>query len=130
MKTVLLYGDYSRMSSVFAHTSKTDDYIVEIASTLSQAENYIYTTKVDVIVIDLEFSQGDGLSFLKKYRALPIAQQTAKIIAMSRHDSDERIQKIFKLGVYKYLLMGVTSPARLARTIRHVIESTYTWENA
>jgi CheY-like chemotaxis protein len=77
----------------------------------------------DLILLDLRMPVIDGIGFLEKYNT-PCHTKTS-IILFSNYEVQSEVDKAFKLGIERYILKSLASPAELLR----IVESTLAGKN-
>jgi CheY-like chemotaxis protein len=106
--------------------------IVEDEKDLNDAYNlilsmagYSVTTAMDGKegLEDLRMPVIDGIGFLEKYNT-PCHAKTS-IILFSNYEVQSEVDKAFKLGIERYILKSLASPAELLR----IVESTLAGKN-
>ncbi|MGQ0603811.1 MAG: response regulator [Anaerolineales bacterium] len=99
-------------------STQPDFAVVGQAATGADAVRQAQLLQPDVIVLDLEMSELDGVEALRQIRA---ANPNARVIVFTAFDTDERIVAAIQAGASGYLLKG--SPRdELFRAVRVVAE--------
>jgi DNA-binding NarL/FixJ family response regulator len=83
--------------------TQADLSVVGEAATGAQAVSQALALKPDVVLLDLEMPELDGVEALRRIRA---AQPGARVIVFTAFDSDERILAALQAGASGYLLKG------------------------
>jgi NarL family two-component system response regulator LiaR len=99
-------------------STQADFEVVGEASNGMEAVQKAVALKPDVILLDLEMPELDGVEALKQIRA---ACPTARAIVFTAFDTDERIVSAVQAGAHGYLLKGVPRD-ELFKAIRVVSE--------
>lgn len=86
---ILLIEDEAALARPLKEHLEADYDLVEWFGTLDEAESAIQTSEYDVVLLDLQLPDGDGLSFLSKVRAKHI--RTPIIILTARDKVSDRI---------------------------------------
>lgn len=86
---ILLIEDEAALARPLKEHLEADQDLVEWFGTLDEAESAIQTSEYDVVLLDLQLPDGDGLSFLSKVRAKHI--RTPIIILTARDKVSDRI---------------------------------------
>ena len=107
---ILLIEDEAALAHPLCEHLQEDHHIVEWFSTLDEAYSAIRTLEYDVVLLDLQLPDGDGLSFLSKVRdqniRTPILILTARDKVTDRIDglnrgADDYVIKPFDLDEVK-----------------------------
>ncbi len=74
---------------------------------------------VDVILLDIEMPEMDGLEFLQLVRHSEgtLQDPDVPVIMLTGHSQDDQVAKAMKLGIQGYLLKPVSKKAILTRII-------------
>ncbi len=86
---ILLIEDEAALARPLSEHLEADHHIVEWFATLDEAESAIRALEYDVVLLDLQLPDGDGLVFLSKIRAMHI--RTPIIILTARDKVTDRI---------------------------------------
>ncbi len=84
--------------------TQSDFEVVGEASSGPEAIRYVSAIKPDVILLDLEMPDMDGVETLLRLREIDPA---VRVIVFTAFDTDERIVKAVQAGAQGYLLKGV-----------------------
>ncbi|WNQ13948.1 response regulator [Paenibacillus aurantius] len=101
---LLIVEDEIRLRNALVHNIPWEEHGIEIvgqAGNGREALTLIDRRRPDILLLDLQMPEMDGLSLAKRLRETdPLLQ----IIVLSGHDDFEYAQKALELGVMKYLL--------------------------
>ena len=86
---ILLIEDEAALARPLKEHLEADHDLVEWFGTLDEAESAIQTSEYDVVLLDLQLPDGDGLSFLSRVRDIHI--RTPIIILTARDKVSDRI---------------------------------------
>lgn len=86
---ILLIEDEAALARPLKEHLEADHELVEWFGTLDEAESAIQTSEYDVVLLDLQLPDGDGLSFLSSVRGMHI--RTPIIILTARDKVSDRI---------------------------------------
>ena len=77
---------------------------------------------VDVILLDIEMPEMDGLEFLQLVRHSEGTLQNpdVPVIMLTGHSEDEQVKRAMELGIQGYLLKPVSKKAMLTRIIHAI----------
>ena len=85
---VLLVEDNKRLGPLIQQNLKKDNFITDIALNLEEADECLKNFKYDLMLLDLNLPDGDGIQFLKKVRDrkqyLPVLILTANALICSK----------------------------------------------
>lgn len=87
---ILLIEDEAALARAMAEHLEADHHIVEYFATLDEAESAIRALSYDVILLDLQLPDGDGLTLLSKLRDAQM--RTPVIILTARDKVSDRIE--------------------------------------
>jgi len=97
----------------------TDDIeVVGELENIHDLKNALAEMKPDVVLLDLELGDTNGVDALRELRA---EAPSVRVVIYTSHDEEERIVQAAELGVDGYLLKGCP-PDELIRAIRSVCE--------
>jgi two-component system OmpR family response regulator len=125
---ILLIEDEAALARPLKEHLEADHHLIEWFGTLDEAESAIQTSEYDVVLLDLQLPDGDGLSFLSRVRAehirTPIIILTARDKVSDRIDglnrgADDYVIKPFDLDEVKARIHTVCrrSADQIAQTI-------------
>ena len=86
---ILLIEDEAALARPLKEHFEVDHHLVEWFATLDEADSAILTSEYDVVLLDLQLPDGDGLSFLSRVRGMNIC--TPIIILTARDKVSDRI---------------------------------------
>ncbi|WP_451971175.1 response regulator [Azospirillum endophyticum] len=88
-KTVMTVDDSRTMRDMVSFTLRGAGYEVVEAADGQQAMSAIATTKVDLVITDLNMPVMDGLTLIRKLRAIP-AHRTLPILMLTTEADDSK----------------------------------------
>lgn len=97
-------------------STQTDFQVVGEAETGAQVLQQVAALTPDILLLDLEMPQGDGVETLRQLHQL---QATVRAIIFTAFDTDERIVEAVRAGAKGYLMKGAPR-AELFNAIRVV----------
>lgn len=115
---IVLVDDHAVVRAGLARVLESHDgiEIVGQAGTIKDASERIEVTRPDVVVLDLELPDGNGLDLLPEIeRRLP----DTKVLVLSMHDETSYVQNAFAAGVDGYLLKDAAE-AELAAALKAI----------
>src|SRR5688572_8657768 len=86
---VLLIEDSARLSALVAEGLKAQGFVVDVGDSLQQAELLRKLSDYDVILLDLNLPDGDGMTLVRRLRQQNDA--TPVLILTARGGLDDRI---------------------------------------
>lgn len=118
MIRVLVVDDHPivRQGLVGVLSDEADLEVVGEASSAREAIALVARTRPDVVLLDLEMPELDGVTAIPQLKA---ACPTAEILVFTAYDTDERVLGAIRGGARGYLLKGASSE-EIARGIRSV----------
>ena len=78
---ILVVEDEPKLSRVVCNYLERDGYVSQVAVTCGSANQYVYSLKPDLVILDIMLPDGSGLDVLKKLRTtsdIPVILLTAK----------------------------------------------------
>ena len=109
---ILLLEDEPEMAAVLSAALQARDAVVDHVSLLADAEEAAINLPYDVILLDRQVPDGDGLSIVPKLRAAGV--NTPVIVLTARGDLDDRIGGL-DTGADDYLVKPFAMEELLAR---------------
>ncbi len=104
-KLVLVVEDEARITRVVSNYLERDGYLCEVAADCVTANQYIFSLKPDLVILDIMLPDGSGLDILKKLREssdVPVILLTAKSEEVDRimgleFGADDYVSKPFSI---------------------------------
>jgi DNA-binding NarL/FixJ family response regulator/signal transduction histidine kinase len=114
--TVLLVDDHQALRDGLcaALEAVADLHVAGVASTGEEALALAHALRPDVLLLDIQLPQEDGLDILRRLRADALSTQ---VVMFTAHDDDARVAAALAAGATGYLLKDIALP-ELARAIR------------
>lgn len=110
----VLYLDHSKLFHRIMHQVVTEcGHNFISASKLSDGKEIIAKQKIGLIIMGLEFSDGNVNDFI--VAVTRDSPRPIPVIVMSSNDSVSRREEIFALGVFDYILKSDLKPERFSR---------------
>jgi DNA-binding response OmpR family regulator len=110
---VLIVEDHPRLGGFLKQSLSERTYTVEVATTCQKARDALVETKYDVIVLDLNLPDGDGLDLLHEWRSCGFDEP---VLILSARDSVADRIKGLDLGADDYL----PKPFSMEELLAHV----------
>lgn len=104
---LMIVEDELRLRNALAHNIPWEEHDIEVvglASNGAEALRLVERKKPDIMLVDVQMPEMDGLTLVRKLRELQDASSSIKIIILSGHDNFTFAQAALEHGVYKYLL--------------------------
>ncbi len=115
---ILIIEDMASLAMTYAgHLEKTG-HVVDIAGSGAQARAQLASTAYDVVLLDLQLPDCDGLEWLAAQASLTA---TTAVIVVTSDGSIKRAIAATRQGAYDFLVKPL-SPERLLTTVRNAIE--------
>lgn len=114
MSHIVLVEDSAEYQLLVRHTLQAPDIQLSIVKTLSEARailNRLDSQPIDLILLDLHLSDGDGLTLLSEIHRDPVKSKIAIILLTGTSDVQLKVQA-FEWGADDYLVKPV-SPLEL-----------------
>lgn len=119
---ILLVDDDADSLEIYGASLRYLGALVTIAKSAAAALAVLHRVVPDVIVSDLAMRGGDGLSFIRRARALPAAR-SVPAIALTAYEELFPWTEVGDAG-FQAQLRKPAAPAALCRTIMRVLERT------
>ncbi len=119
---VLLVEDdaaYARYVQEVLHHAPGLDVVLRHVSSLMGAEEALAAGDVDLILLDIMLSDGNGCEWLAQRKQLG---ETLPIVVLSSVDSDAAVIAALGAGAQDYLFKPACDPSSLARAMRYAVE--------
>ena len=101
MKNFIIVDDYpSLRAGVCAILAEHDFYCVGQASTLKEAESLLVSTQADLLILDVQLPDGDGIAALKEWRDRGITLPPTLIKSMMPEETAGRALKAGANGYF------------------------------
>jgi two-component system OmpR family response regulator len=117
---ILVVDDDEDIRDLIVAQLRQEAYVVDAASTLADVRAALRAAPVDVIVLDLNLPDGDGLSLCRELRAEGMA--TAIIMVTARGSAIDRVLGL-ELGADDYLTKPF-EPRELLARVRNLLRRT------
>jgi len=109
MKTILIIEDDSNLSRGIAFSFEKEGFTVHCANTLKEGKSIFNQHTIDVIILDLNLPDGDGVDFCKMIReqsSVPIIMLTARDLEIDELTglsvgADDYITKPFSVSILR-----------------------------
>lgn len=117
-KTVLTVDDSRTMREMVSFTLKGAGYSVVEATDGQNALNVIAANKVDLVIADLNMPIMDGLTLIRKLRAMP-AYRTMPILMLTTESDEKKKQEGRSAGATGWIVKPF-SPDKLIQVVQKV----------
>ena len=119
MPTLLVVEDSPAMAHMYREYLANEPYEVSIASTLSEAQAMLGELAPDLMLLDVQLPDGDGLQLLRDLKAYGAESQT---VVMTAHGSINVAVDAMRDGAYDFLVKPFNQD-RLIRTLHNALEA-------
>jgi len=122
IKTVLLVEDNAgdaRLLREMFHEHDTHNSELTHVTSMSEAESYLSTHVVDVILLDLGLPDAQGLGAIRRARA---AAPAVPLVVLTGLDDESMAAQALQEGAQDYLIKGQIEPRGLLRALRYAYE--------
>ena len=119
MPTLLVVEDSPAMAHMYQEYLVNEPYEVSVASTWSQAQAMVEKLAPDLMLLDVQLPDGDGLQLLRSLRAQGADTQT---VVMTAHGSINVAVDAMRDGAYDFLVKPFNQE-RLLRTLHNALEA-------
>lgn len=119
---LMIVEDEPRLRQAIAYNILWDKYQIEVVGTASngiEALQMAARKQPDILVVDIQMPEMDGLTLIQKLYEQRMGKSFMKIIILSGHDNFAYAQLALKFGVSRYLL----KPAGEEEIIEAVVEA-------
>lgn len=106
MKNILIIEDDRVLSNGISLTLKSEEYHIEQSFDLNSARQALLKEHFELLILDINLPDGNGLDFLKEFRQM----QEAKVILLTANDMETDIVLGLEMGADDY----ITKPFSLA----------------
>jgi DNA-binding NtrC family response regulator len=101
LERILVLDDEPLIQKVLDELFRRKKYTVSIASSITQAEQFIAKENFDLIMLDVRLPDGDGQQFLERVSALP---DRPLVVMMTGHGTIESAVSCMRAGAFDYLI--------------------------
>lgn len=119
MRSILTVDDSASMRQMVAFTLKGAGYQVLEASDGVEALHKAQSTKVDLIITDLNMPNKDGIALIRELRALP-AYKFTPILMLTTESGDNKKQAGKAAGATGWIVKPF-NPEQLLKTVTKVL---------
>jgi len=99
IKTVLLIGDSLVIQQQLNDILQNRNYNIELAGDIILASDILSSKKIDLILLDIELKDANGIEFLRKNKNLIIIQENIPVIIISEKVDSTTVRDALKAGV-------------------------------
>lgn len=117
---VLIVEDSASLALGYAAQLEDAGHEVSLCETLSEARRSLSSDAFDVVLLDLQLPDGDGLTL---FDALPSSKSHPSVVVVTADGSLNRAIAAMRLGAYDFLVKPV-SGTRLLSTVNNAAEQT------
>ncbi|MBO6608522.1 sigma-54 dependent transcriptional regulator [Altererythrobacter sp.] len=117
---VLIVEDSASLALGYAAQLEDAGHEVSLCETLNEARRSLCSETIDVVLLDLQLPDGDGLTL---FEALPTSKSQPSVIVVTADGSLNRAIAAMRRGAYDFLVKPV-SGTRLLSTVSNAAEQT------
>ena len=118
IQTVLVVEDETMFREFLVGWLKKEGYeVVGEGRTLADAERISRTTQMDLVLLDMDLPDGDGLSYVERQME---RRPTTRILVLTAHISNYPVIKLKRSGVMGVLDKGETDGTELRKAFKAV----------
>lgn len=99
-KTIIVIDDDRTIQATLSAVLRRHSYEVELGPNAAQARKKLAEVKADLVLLDLELPDADGLDLLRELKA---AHPQLPVIVLTAHDSLANAIESIKLGAFHFL---------------------------
>jgi len=131
----MIAEDEPRLRNALVYNIPWDKHGIEVVGTASngvEALELISRKKPDILLIDVQMPEMDGLTLLGELRSRPEINRLMKTIILSGHDNFEFARSALKHGVTRYLLKPAGEEEILEAVLearQQLLESLEQWQS-
>jgi CheY-like chemotaxis protein len=123
-KKILLVEDNDMSRQIHKNRLLMEGYSVTEARDGVEAVNLLKQHTPDLMIFDLHMKKIDGFKVLTILRNHP-KWEKIPVIVFSAHGTPDLIQKVIKAGATEFIYKMLTSPAKLAETVKTVLQTAH-----
>ena len=97
-KTVLIVDDSLVIQAQLKDLLQTRNYQTEVAADTQTALSILQSKKIDLMLLDVELKESNGIEFLKKYKNEIVVKQSIPVMIISGYVDDTVIREGLKSG--------------------------------
>jgi two-component system, chemotaxis family, chemotaxis protein CheY len=118
-KTILIVDDSISMRKMVAFTLEECGFVIAEAENGAEALKTIAAAKFDLILVDVNMPEMDGITFVRAARALPEYRYTP-ILILTTESAGEKVQMARQAGATGWIVKPF-EPERLLQAVRRVL---------
>lgn len=119
-KKILIVEDDPIIADLYQRKFAAEHFTVELAGDGSTAMESLKTHRPDVVLLDLQLPQVNGIEVLKFIRATP-ELQTLPVIVFTNAYLGNLVQSAWKAGANKCLTKAICTPRQVVDVVRHTL---------
>ena len=119
---ILFVEDDPSVAQMYRLKLELDGYAVDVAADGAAGLEKARTMLPDVIFLDIRLPKLDGLGVLAALRA-DARTKDIRVVMLSNWNDKELVERSARLGALDHLLKSQTTPARLARHLKELLDS-------
>ncbi len=119
-KKILIVEDDPIIADLYQRKFVAEQFIVELAGDGSTAMESLKSHRPDVVLLDLQLPQVNGIEVLKFVRATP-ELQTLPIVVFTNAYLGNMVQSAWKAGANKCLTKAICTPRQVVDVVRYTL---------
>ncbi len=117
--SALIVDDEQSIQGLLRIFLEREGFVVECASNIHDAEQFLGEKKYDLIIADIYLGKGNGIDLLRQIRAF---DKNAQVVLITGHPDVESAAEALRLGACDYLSKPLT-PQQIIGTVQRALRS-------
>lgn len=121
MTKIAIIEDDSAISQMYRMKFEADGFDVRVANNGKIGVDLVGSFNPDIILLDLQMPEMNGLEALKKIRSKD-SSKTTPVIILTNLGEEEADSEIRSLGIHSYIVKANLTPRQVASHIKEAIK--------
>lgn len=121
MTKIAIIEDDSAISQMYRMKFEADGFDVRVANNGKIGVELVDSFKPDIILLDLQMPEMNGLEALKKIRSKD-SSKTTPVIILTNLGEEEADSEIRSLGIHSYIVKANLTPRQVASHVKEAIK--------
>ena len=121
MTKIAIIEDDSAISQMYRMKFEADGFDVRVANNGKIGVELVDSFKPDIILLDLQMPEMNGLEALKKIRSKD-SSKTTPVIILTNLGEEEADSEIRNLGIHSYIVKANLTPRQVASHVKEAIK--------